>query len=102
MHETSTFIAHDYCGWNEQYGRYTVIPEGDTLVCRPDMVQREWDRAQLDFLSRFPGRTVHKCYEGPYRPTGNTLGTTEEICERLRKRLGSNLCAWSQAAVSPQ
>lgn len=87
------FVAHDYCGWNEQYGRYTSCPgdsgrEAETLVCRPGMDQTQWDRAQLDFLSKYPADwPVHSC-PGAYTTEGTRLmGTVGEICERLRKRL---------------
>jgi hypothetical protein len=83
------FIAHDFCGWNEQYGRYTHCPSGATLVCRPGMDQTAWDRAQLEFLSKLPGLPVHSC-PGTYTTEGTRLmGTTDEICERLRSRLGA-------------
>lgn len=85
--QVQVFIAHDYCGWDERYGRYTHVPSGDTLVQRDAMGQANWDKAQLDYLAKYPGLTVYKC-PGAYVPTGETYGTTDEICERLRKRLG--------------
>lgn len=80
------FIAHDWCGWNERYGRYTHMPSGDTLLCGPDMGQTQWDNAQLEFLQQHPGLTVYEC-PGAYNTDGKSMGTTDEICARLRKRL---------------
>lgn len=82
------FIAHDWCGWNETYGRYTHVPSGTTLVCQAWMGQRDWDKAQKKWLSKFGGSlVVHKCNEGPYRETGNTLGTVEQIIASLSANL---------------
>lgn len=83
---TAEFIAHDWCGWNEQHGRYTHLPSGKTLVCQGWMGQRQWDQAQLEYLEGFPGLNVHDC-PGPYTTDGKLMGTTDEICERLRQRL---------------
>lgn len=81
------FIVHDWCGWDERQGRFTHSPSGDTLLCPPDASQRSWDRAQLAWFRKYPGLTVHRCPTGPYRETGDTMGTTEEICARLEGRL---------------
>jgi hypothetical protein len=80
------FIAHDWCGWNEQFGRFTHIPSGETLVCRPGMTQSQWDKAQLEWMRRFPGLTVHSCPDR-YSTDGPSMGTTEEIIARLETRL---------------
>ncbi len=83
------FIAHDFCGWMERYGRYTTcFPDNnETLTCAAWMTQKDWDKAQLEFLQKFPGITVHKC-PGVYTTVGTeVMGTTDEICDRLRKRL---------------
>lgn len=81
------FIAFDWCGWNGNYGRFTHIPSGDTLV-QPDCIgQREWDQAQMKWFSKYPQLTVHRCPEGPYRETGDTMGTTDEVVTRLKERL---------------
>lgn len=80
------FIAHDFCGWNSQYGRYTAVPGGATLRCQDWMMQRDWDKAQYEWLSKFDGAlVVHRCGDGPYTETGNTLGTVDEIRARLLK-----------------
>ena len=84
------FIVHDWCGWNERNGRFTHCPSGQTLVCRDWMGQRDWDDAQLTWFREFDGSlVVHKCPEGPYRETGNTMGTVAEIIGRLEVRLVS-------------
>ncbi|OWK34313.1 hypothetical protein [Fimbriiglobus ruber] len=80
------FIALDYCGWNQTYGRFTHIPSGDTLLCLPGMGQREWDEAQWLFLQQYPGLNVHMC-PGAYTTDAKLLGSADEICERLVKRL---------------
>jgi hypothetical protein len=81
------YIVHDWCGWNDQQGRFTHMPSGDTLLCQVWMGQSDWDKAQHEWFKKYPGLTVHKCNTGPYRPTGDTYGTTEEIIERLAKRI---------------
>lgn len=86
--EFEPFIAHDWCGFNEQYGRYTALPSGRTLVCRPGMDQAAWDKAQLAYLSEFPNQPVHEC-PGPYTTHGTRLiGFTDALCAGLRKKLG--------------
>lgn len=80
------FIAHDWCGWNDQYGRYTHLPSGDTLVCRPGMGQDDWDRAQLQYFRKYPGLNVYDC-PGAYTTDGRLMGSTDEICARLEDRL---------------
>jgi hypothetical protein len=81
------FIAHDWCGWNEQQGRFTAMPNGETLVCQPWMGQNDWDKAQLEWFKRFSGSVVvHRCGDGPYRETGNIMGTVAGIAARLRAR----------------
>jgi hypothetical protein len=48
------------------------------------MRQRDWDKAQREWLAKFGGDlVVHKCNDGPYRETGNTMGTVAEIIARL-------------------
>lgn len=84
----AAFIVHDWCGWNWRYGRFTAMPNGETLVCNEWMNQMEWDSAQLQWLEQFDeSLVVHKCPTGPYRETGNTIGTVGEIKERLRSRI---------------
>jgi hypothetical protein len=80
------FIAHDWCGWNNNYGRYTHIPSGDTLVCKASMNQQQWDKIQLAFLSSYSGISVYEC-SGFYSTDNPSMGTVEEICERLRAKL---------------
>lgn len=82
-----TFIAHDWCGWNEQYGRFTHMPSGDTLVCQAWMGQLEWDKAQLAYFRKYPGINVHRCPVGPYNTNGSIMGTTDEIILRLEPRV---------------
>ena len=87
------FIAFDWCGWNEQYGRFTFCDfdshdSGDTLVCRPGMDQRAWDQAQLEWFRKYPGLTVYRCPES-YHPNNDVMGTTEEIIQRLESRLAA-------------
>lgn len=82
------FIVHDWCGFNENYGRFTAIPSGKTLVCQGWMMQSDWDKAQFDWFSELdPSLVVHKCPRGPYRETGDTMGTVGEILARLRCRV---------------
>lgn len=81
------FIAHDWCGFGERYGRYTHLPSGDTLVCRPDMGQVEWDKAQLAYMKKYPGLNVHEC-PGRYTTDDPLLGTVDDIIVRLEKKLG--------------
>ncbi len=84
-----SFVAFDWCGWTDSLGRFTHMPTGDTLVCQGWMGQADWDKAQLEWFERLDGSlVVHKCLRGPYRETGETMGTAAEIVERLRKRLG--------------
>jgi hypothetical protein len=85
---SNEFICHDWAGWNEQYGRYTHMPSGATLRCEGWMKQHDWDAAQLEWLKKYDGSlVVHKCPRGPYRETGDTMGTVAEITERLSRRL---------------
>ncbi len=72
-------IIHDWCGWDEQYGRYTHSPSGDTLVCQAWMRQRDWDKAQLSFLQKYPDIQV--------RFQDGTSENTDTICARLIERL---------------
>lgn len=83
------FIAFDWCGWNESRGRFTYCGNGemDTLVQQGWMGQQAWDKAQLEWFKKYPGLTVHRCPTGPYRETGDTMGTTDEIVARLEARL---------------
>ncbi len=81
------FIAHDWCGFDEKYGRYTHMPSGKALVCQKWMRQADWDKAQLEFLKQFPGLNVHDCI-GAYTTKGKLMGTTDEICERLQPKQG--------------
>ena len=75
--EPESFIAFDYCGWNESTGRFTVMPTGETLLYRSE-------KTLLEFLAKFPGLPVYSC-PGRYTTVGTKpLGTTEEICERVR------------------
>lgn len=84
----AAFIAFDWCGWNDNYGRFTHLPSGDTLVQRHGMRQHDWDKAQLEWFRKFPGLTVYNnARPGAYRPDGDVMGTTEEICQRLEGRL---------------
>jgi hypothetical protein len=61
LEKQERFIAADYCGWNQRYGRYTVCPTGETLVCQPSMLEFEWEKGQLEFLEKYPGLNVHNC-----------------------------------------
>lgn len=82
------FIAFDWCGFNENLGRFTHMPSGDTLVQQPWMGQADWDNAQLRWFMKYSGLTVYdNARPGPYRPEGKIMGTTFEICERIQKRL---------------
>ncbi len=81
------FIAHDWCGWNESQGRFTHMPSGKTLLCQQWMGQLDWDRAQHEWFSQYAGSViVHRCPTGPYRETGNIMGTVAEILLRLQAR----------------
>jgi hypothetical protein len=81
------FIAFDWCGWNDRYGRYTHMPSGETLLCRPYFSQAEWDIAQLEWFKKFPGLNVHDCPTGPYSTNGPLKGTTDELVEQLTAKL---------------
>ncbi len=83
------FIAFDYCGWNDHYGRFTHSPSNETLVCRPGMGQHDWDLAQLEFFKKFADSIkVYDCSAGgAYSPSGPELGTVEQICLRLKNRV---------------
>jgi hypothetical protein len=81
------FIAFDWCGWSEQYGRFTHMPSGETLLQKRWMGQTDWDQCQLEWFKKFPDLIVCRCPTGPYVINENTMGTTNEICERLEKRL---------------
>lgn len=80
------FIAFDWCGAFEQYGRFTHISSGETIVWQGWMRQDDWDAKQLEFFQKYPGVTVYKCLRS-YNDKGESMGTTEEICERLKIRL---------------
>lgn len=83
-----SFIAHDWCGWDERHRRFTACPGGQTLVCQPWMRQADWDKAQLEWFEQFSAEIiVHRCPSGPYRETGDTMGTVAEIIVRLKKQL---------------
>lgn len=83
------FIAFDYCGWNEQQGRFTRVSDGKTLVCQRWMGQMEWDSAQLEWFKQMaPELVVHKCLEGPYRQTDDIFGSVKGIIDKLERRLG--------------
>lgn len=81
------FIAFDWCGSFQYYGRFTHCPSGDTLVQRQGMTQKIWDQTQLKWFRKYPGLTVHNCSDCPYSSSAPSMGSTEEICERLEKRL---------------
>jgi hypothetical protein len=82
------FIAFDWCGFAELYGRFTAMPTGDTLVCRQWMGQREWDAAQLAWFEHYnPAVAVYRCLDGPYRETDDSMGTVGEIIERLKAKV---------------
>ena len=83
----AAFIAHDWCGWNNQHGRFTAMPNGETLVSQGWMNQSQWDRAQLEWFRRFDGHvTVHEC-PGVYSDTAPVMGTVADIRQRLEGRL---------------
>jgi hypothetical protein len=81
------FIAFDWCGWNENYGRFSHMPSCETLIQEGWMNQRDWDEAQLRWFEKFPGLTVCRCPRGPYLLNDDIMGTTDEICTRLKARL---------------
>ena len=88
MKTLMNFVAFDYCGWQDRYGRFTVVPDGETLVQGAWMRQEDWDKAQLEWFSKLDGDlVVHRCERGPYRETGDIMGTVEEIKQRLKGRL---------------
>lgn len=81
------YIVFDWCGWNDRYGRFTALPTGTTLTCQAWMGQEDWDKAQLEWFRQFDGTlVVHRCERGPYRQTGDSMGTVAEIIERLQRR----------------
>lgn len=81
------FIAFDWCGWNERYGRFTHMPSGDTCLQPCDADQRSWDKKQLEWFKKYPGIKVCRCLTGPYVLNDNLMGTTDEICDKLKQRL---------------
>jgi len=88
MSNTAEFIVFDWCGCNSNYGRFTHMPTGRTLVCQAWMRQEHWDDAQLKWFKQFDGNiVVHRCLSGPYHETGDTMGTVAEIIGRLEKRV---------------
>jgi hypothetical protein len=85
---TDGFIAHDWCGWDGRYGRFTHLPSSETLVCQSWMRQADWDKAQLEWFERFSSAlVVHRCPVGPYRETGDKMGSVADIVARLRSRV---------------
>ncbi len=75
-------INHDWCGWDERYGRYTHSPSGDTLVCQGWMRQKDWDKAQLEYLQKYPQVEV-------FNNKGESWGTTDTICAKLTEKLNT-------------
>lgn len=58
------------------------------------MGQADWDKAQLEWFEKLDGELiVHKCPNGPYRETGDTMGTVAEIVGKLRSRFPENRAA---------
>lgn len=76
------YIAFDWCGTFENYGRFTHLPSGETIVQQPWMGQSDWNKKQLEFFQKYPGLTVYKCPFN-YNDRQESMGTTEEICGRL-------------------
>lgn len=86
---TQEFIAFDWCGWDEQHGRFTHVPTGETIVCRSGYDQSKWDAVQLAYFEKFdPTVPVHECPSRYTTEGTRPMGLTGEICERLRERLG--------------
>ena len=82
------FIAHDWAGWDENQGRFTHVPTGNTLLFQRYWNQAEWDAAQLEWFKKYDGSlTVHDC-PGAYNTEGRLMGIVSEICGRLERRLG--------------
>lgn len=81
------FIAHDWCGWKQQYGRFTHMPSGDSLICQAWMGQSDWNMAQLGWFLKYPGLTVYNCV-GAYTTDAPSMGTVNEIIIRLETRIG--------------
>lgn len=73
-------IIHDWCGWMEQYGRFTHHPTGDTLVCQAWMGQSDWDNAQLEWFLKYPVDIAVNEEDGSF------MGSVGEIVERLNDR----------------
>jgi hypothetical protein len=82
------FIAFDWCGAMDSYGRFTHMPSGKTLVQEKWMGQSDWDSKQLEWFKTFDSAlVVHKNLQnGAYRETGDTFGTVGEIIEKLERR----------------
>ena len=87
-----SFIAFDWCGWNNRYGRFTLVAEENstTLVQQGHMGQKEWDHAQLEWFRKYPGLTVYRCPENYVPDPTNVMGTVEEIIQRLKERLSQS------------
>jgi len=83
------FIAFDWCGWDDRYGRFTHVPSSDTLTQQAWMGQLEWNEAQLKWFQKWsPALVVHKNMQsGPYQETGDTFGTVGQIIDRLKAKL---------------
>lgn len=88
----SKFIAFDWCGWNDKYGRYTLIDPNncDTLLQRGHYDQQQWDRVQLDWLRKYPLElVVYNCPNAYVADHNQKIGTVAEIIERLERRLAT-------------
>lgn len=77
---SADFIVFDRCGFDGRRVRFTAIPGGETLVRQPWMGQAAWDAAQREWFGRFDKDVViHRCEDGPYRRTADTLGTAGDM-----------------------
>jgi hypothetical protein len=79
------FIASDWCGWGDRYGRYTHIPSGETIIEYPYDDQSSWDARQVAFFRRHPGLRVYVCL-GRYTDEWEPTGTTDEILAKWEAR----------------
>lgn len=87
MDDFIAFIAHDWCGTHGQYGRFTHIPSGETLVCQAWYSQKRWDEEQLEWFRQWPvDLVVYKCQQA-YVKTNETYGSVGEIIERLKMKM---------------
>lgn len=87
------FIAFDWCGWDDRYGRFTHCPSGNTLAQQAWMDQADWDKAQLEWFRQYDGLTIYKCYEQYVADEGSVMRTVRNAIELLQGRFSEPVAA---------